>query len=256
MAGLRFDVVAPIQTKEMYMDAVEEFIPSRDDVEAALADPEKPAGNDNPELNVLTPEERAIVAKILPGLTARIRGIAEADSARSLAERTKELIAQNTKMMEDEVKKLRDSIKPPDEKQLAELLAQEYGTMDVPVVSRKGVTKTFTLRELPQSCEKKMFDIIKVKIVPHMKELAAAEWSASSTGAERLQKVLDIVPDGLDMLADVCAICLDPYKEEGVDRDWVQANMGSSRIINVVDAQMTISKIRDFGSAVYRLLPR
>jgi hypothetical protein len=228
--------------------------PTRDEVEAALADPEPES--EAPELNVLTPEERTIGAKILPGLTARIRAKAEAASAQALADKIVELQANNTRMMNDEVTKLRASLQPPDQKQIEQLLSQEYATMDVQVWDRKHEKRSFTLRELPQSAEKKMFEIISVKVVPHLKELAAVEWAVSASNAERLEKVISIIPDGLDMLAQVCAICMDPYKEEGIDAEWIQNTMGSNRIINVIEAQMEISKLRDFGSAVYRLLPR
>lgn len=230
----------------------ESFIPTQEQIEAALADPEQPA-----ELSVLsTPEEKIIGAKILPGLTAKIRAQAQAESAKELAVKTQELIAQNQRMMHDEVEKFRNSIQPPDGKQLEQLLSQEYGTMEFTVAGRKGGKKTFTLRELPQAAEKKLFGTIQQRIVPHLKELASIEWAASATREAKFQKVLNIIPDGLDTLAECCAICLDPYNEEGISIDWVQANMSSNRIETVVEAQLTINKIRDFGSAVYRLLPQ
>ena len=234
------------------MEQEQDFIPTRDDIEAALADPEA----ETPELSVLSPEEKIIGAKILPGLAARIRAKAEADAAKSLADKTQELIAQNSRMMKDEVDKLRASIQPPDAKQLEQLLSQEYGTMEVVLFNRKQEKTVFTLRELPQAAEKRMFEIIRERIVPHMKEIASVEWSASATQLEKLQKVLAVIPDGLDMLAACCAICLDPFKESAnVSAEWVQANMSSNRIMTIIEAQLEISKIRDFGSAVYRLLP-
>jgi len=230
----------------------EDFAPTAEQIEAALADPETPE-----DLDVLsTPEEKAIGAKILPGLTAKIRAAAQADAAKELAAKTQELIASNQRMMKDEVEKLRASIKPPDPKELETLLSQDYGEMSVQIAGRKGDKKTFVLRELPQSCEKRMFNIIQHRVLPHLKELAAVEWVASATQAEKLQKALAIIPDGLDMLAECCAICLDPFGDDGITTDWVQKNMGSSRILAVVEAQLEISKIRDFGSAVYRLLPQ
>ena len=230
----------------------ENFTPTKEQIEAALADPETPE-----ELSVLTtPEEKAIGARLLPGLTSKIRAHAQADAAKELAAKTQELIAGNQRMMKDEVEKLRASIKPPDPKEIETLLSQDYGQMTVEVAGRKGMKKTFTLRELPQSCEKRMFDIIQKRVLPHLKELAAVEWVASATQAEKLQKALSIIPDGLDMLAECCAICLDPFGDDGITVEWVQANMGSSRILAVVEAQLEISKIRDFGSAVYRLLPQ
>lgn len=236
-----------------------EHPPTREEIEQALADPE-PAQ----ELSLLTPEERAIGAKILPVLAARIRqeaqAEAKAEAAKELARQTQELIAQNTRMIEDEVKKLREQMQPPDPKQLEELISQEYGEMTVKVFPRKGSDgqreRDFILRELPQAAEKKMLGMLSKKIVPHLRELASVEWSAASTQAEKMQKVIELIPDGLDVLAACCAICFDPFGDDGISTEWIQNNMGSSRIMNAIEAQLAISKIRDFGSAVYRLLPR
>lgn len=228
-------------------------IPTRESIEAALADPEA----ESPELSVLTPEERIIGAKILPGLANKIRAKAEADAAKSLADKVQELAAQNSRMMKDEVEKLRSSIQPPDPKQLEQLLSQEYATMDVPVFNRKSEKTLFVLRELPQAAEKRMFDMIRTRLVPHLKEISSVEWTSSASQAEKIQRILDIIPDGLDLLAACCAICLDPYQESPtVNIAWIQENLGSNRIMTIVEAQLEISKIRDFGSAVYRLLPR
>ena len=232
----------------------ETFTPTPEQIEQALADDP----SDVEELAVLTtPEEKAIGAKLLPALTAKIRAQAQADAAKEMAVKVTELVANNTRMMEDEIKKLRESVKPPNPQEVEKLLSQDYGEMTVEIAGRKSKDKkTFTLRELPQSSEKQMFDIIQKRVLPHLKELAAVEWAAAATQGEKLQKVLTIIPDGLDMLAECCAICIDPFKEEGITVDWVQANMGSARILNIVEAQLEVSKIRDFGSAVYRLLPQ
>jgi hypothetical protein len=234
------------------MDSQESFVPTAEQIADALADPETPE-----ELAVLaTPEEKAIGAKLLPVLAKKIRAEAQADAAKELASKMQELIANNQRMMTDEVAKLRAAVKPPDPADIEKLLSQDYGEMTVHVNGRKGGSKTFVLRELPQACEKRLFNIIQARILPHLKELAAIEWVASATQAEKLQKVLDLIPDGLDMLAECCAICFDPFKDDGIDVGWVQANMSSSRILAVVEAQLEISKVRDFGAAVYRLLPQ
>lgn len=231
----------------------EDFVPTREQVEAALADPDQTED----ELSVLTAEERTAAAAFLPRLVAKIRARSEADAAKKLADQTNELIAQNNRMMTEEVAKLRAQLQPPDPAQLETLLSQEYGQMQVSVFGRKAATeKTFTLRELPQAVERKVIGIVTKTIVPHLKELAAVEWAASASNAEKLQKILDMLPNGMDMLAECCALCLDPFGDEGITTEWVQANMSSSRIMNVIEAQFTISRLRDFGSAVSRLIPR
>lgn len=230
----------------------ETFVPTPEEVAAAVGiEPEEPA-----ELATLSPEEKRIGAKILPFIAAKVRAQAQAEAAKDLAKQTQELIGQNNRMMADEVEKIRASIKPPDPKQLEQLLSQEYGEMEFKIKTRKkDETRTFVLREMPQLAEKRFFKMIADKIVPHIKELAAVEWAAAASRAEQVQRMLEIIPDGLDTLAECCAICLDPYEEDSVDAKWVQLNMGSNRIVTVIEAQLTVSKMRDFISSAYRLLP-
>jgi len=233
------------------MDEQKEFIPTREQVEAAIN-----ADEPDEALSVLTTEEeKRIGAKLIPALAARINAKCEADAARKLAQQTQELISQNERMMKDEMEKLRASIKPPDPKELEQLLSQEYGEVVIELPLRAG-KQTFTLRELPQACEKKMLDIIAKRIVPQLKELAAQDWAGMASNAAKLQKVIDILPEGMDMMAECCAICLDPFNSDGIDQEWVQKNIGSNRILGIIRAQLEVSKIRDFGSAVYQLLPR
>lgn len=228
------------------------FIPTPEQVAAAVGmEPEEAV-----ELSNLTAEEKLIGAKILPAVTARVRAAAQAEAAKQLAQQTQELIAQNNRMMQDEVEKLRNSIKPPDPEQLEKLLSQEYGEMEFQIKMRKkNETRTFVLREMPQAAEKRFFKMVADKIVPHIKELAQIEWAQTASRAEQVQRMLEIIPDGLDTLAECCAICLDPFKEDSITVEWVQSNMGSNRIVNVIEAQLTVSKMRDFISAAYRLLP-
>lgn len=227
-----------------------EQFPTREELESAVEEPVEPI-----ELESLSPEEKVIGAKLLPILTAKISQEAEARKAKKLAEEVERLKAANEKMMQDEIQKLRDSQKPPDPKQLEQLLTQEYGEMEVPIKGKSG-PRTFLIRELPQEAEKRLVAIVQKHLVPHLKELAAVEWTASTTTAQKYQRVIDIVPSALDMMAECCAICLDPYTEEGITPDWVQKNMGSLRILNVIEAQMTVSRFRDFISAAYRLFPQ
>jgi hypothetical protein len=232
-------------------DPEKEFVPTPEQVRAAIEIEER-----DDTLDVLaSDEEKQVAAKFLPALVARITAKVEARSAQRLAEKTQELIAQNTRMMDEEVKKFRDALKPPDPKELEQLLSQEYGEIILQLPLRGG-SKTYTLRELSQANEKKLMDIIVRNLVPQLKDLAAVEWASVTSNAEKLQKVLDILPAGLDMLAECCAICLDPYNEEGLTKDWVQKNLGSNRILGIVRAQLEVSKIRDFGSAVYQLFPQ
>ena len=228
-----------------------EFTPTPEEIEAAISGEEP-----DPLISTLTTEEeKRIAARILPGVIARVSARMEADGAKKLAKATQELIEQNDRMMHDEVAKLRKAIKPPEPAELEQLLSQEYGEIKIEL-PLKGGKRTFTLRELPQACEKRMMDIVARRILPQIKEIAAADWAGMASIATKLQKFIDIVPDGLDMIAECCAICLDPFNTDGIDLEWVQKNISSNRILGIVQAQLEVNKIRDFGSAVYQLLPR
>lgn len=228
----------------------ETSFPTKEEVESAIAEPEEP-----PELAALSPEEKAVGIKLLPLLTAKIMEQAEARKTKKLLEEVEKIKASNAEMMQAEIKKLHERNKPPDPKQLEQLLSQEYGTMPVRIEGRTGV-QNFTLRELPQEAEKRLMTLIQKYLVPHLKTLAAVEWTSATTTAAKLQTVIDIIPDALDLLAACCVICLDPYGDVGIDQPWVQKNMSSARILNVVEAQVTVGKFRDFISAAYRLFPQ
>ena len=154
------------------MDPEQDFTPTVEEIKAAI-DSEEP----DPLISTLTTEEeKRVAARILPGIMARIGARMEADNARKMAAQTQQLIEQNDRMMHDEVEKLRKAIKPPEPAELEQLLSQEYGEIKIELPLKAG-KKTCILRELPQSCEKRMVDIMTKRILPQIKEIAAADWA-------------------------------------------------------------------------------
>src|ERR1017187_7940823 len=226
----------------------DQTLPTPEEVALALAPPE-----DDP-LSKLTKEEAEIVAKILPLLADKANKAAEVKKAKELQSTIEALTQENIKMRDQELQKIRDSNKPPDPKELEKLLTQEYLEFAVKLPTGDGV-REFVITELPQSAETRLFNTIKKKLVPALKELSAVEWNSSMTTATKLEKVIDSMPMALETMAELTAICLNPFGRTDIDAEWVRNNVSSVRQLNILEAQITASRFRDFGLALSRNLP-
>ena len=227
-------------------------LPTREEIDSALAEPIK----DQLFIN-LTDEETAIAVRILPGITIRANELAQARYTQILDQTITQLKAENEKIIQAEIKKFQDNNKPLEPKDIQVLLTQEYAEFNVKVYEKTGKTsrdREFVIRELPQAAELKMMKVIQKAIIPHLRTLNAIEWTAGASTTEKLQKLIEIVPDAMDTLSDLCAMSLDPYGDESVNKEWVQKNMSSFRIASVIEAQFTASKIRDFFLGGSRLM--
>lgn len=226
--------------------------PDRQTLENALGDIPTP---DDKALEVLPPEERVIGMKLLPGLISSITEKVEARGAKKLSERVTELNAANDKMMRDEMAKFRARQEPPKPEELEKLLSQGYETMPIKIPGETG-ERVFEIGELPQAAEKRLMDVISKHLLPHLKELSAIEFTNSSNVGQKIQVALSVLPTAMDMMADLAVIALNPYnKDETITREWVQNHLNSSRITNLIEAQIHVGKIRDFISAASRLIP-
>jgi hypothetical protein len=225
--------------------------PTSEEVNEALMNQE-----DVEELQILkTPEERRIASILIPIILRKANMTAEVAYAKQLQVTVEDLKAQNAKAIENQLKVIRDANKPPTPEELEKLLSQEYATFTIEVIQRKGQKKQFTIRELPQATEMKFMRVIQNTLVPRLKELASVEWTNTSSVAEKMQRIIDIIPEAMDMLAECCAIALDPYSEEGITKEWVQLNLSSFRIMSIIEAQVTAGKFRDFFAALSRAIP-
>jgi hypothetical protein len=225
--------------------------PSPEEINDALTGVE-----DFEELRDLPPEAHAGALRIIPYLVQRANTAAEAGYAKKLESTVSELKAANSKMIDTELDKMRAANKPPDPKEIEKLLTQEYQEFKVTVYERKGKNqREFVIREMPQATELKFLKIIQQRMVPHLKELSSVEWTSGTSMAEKLQRIIDIVPEALDMLAECCAISLDPYGDEGITKEWVQANLSSFRVMSIIESQIVAGRFRDFFSALSRSIP-
>ena len=167
-------------------------------------------------------------------------------------QQTKDLVAAKF----EEWKK---SQEPLNAEELKKLVSQEYIEIPVRIPSEDGV-KTFILRELPKSVEKRFVNLARKTIVPLLEEksLAKFKWDFDSSMSDKINSLLGLVPNGLDVMADLCAICLDPFeKDKTIDGAWVSQNLSSARIEAVILLQFEVNKYRDFffhGLKLFRSL--
>ena len=229
-------------------DSVNEALPTTEAVEEALS----PAADD--PLASLSPEEAEIGKRLLPALAEKANRLAEAKKAKELEKLVKELAESNNKAIQEELDKIRKANTPLEPNEIEKLLSQEYIEFNLKLRTN-GAFRDFVIRELPQAAEIKFFNCIKKAVVPALRELTTIEWNNAMTTADKLQKVIDILPGALETLAELCSISLDPFSKEGIDKAWVQSNLNSARIMHIIEAQINAGRFRDFFFAAARSIP-
>jgi hypothetical protein len=225
----------------------EEKIPSVEEVESAL-------GTEQDELN-LSPEERAIVAKVLPKLTAKITAQAEANKHRELEKLWNQQVEENKKALTEKIEEIRKAMTPPSPDELQALLNQEY--VEYTLRLKAGpTTKDFVIRELSIEVETKILKIVQKTLGERLTEIGQIDWASGMTMLEKLERVMSMVPGALITVSDCCAICLDPYGDDKeITGEWVRKNIGAQRLLAILHAQISVSRYRDFLSLSSRFFP-
>jgi hypothetical protein len=159
----------------------------------------------------------------------------------------------NVKIVTEAIEKYKKELAPPSEQDMQKLLTQEYAEFKVDI-RVKGEIKVFTIQELPQKVEKKIFKKIKDVLVPFSSELAALSMNMlEGDASKKIVQIMNTFEPMLDVMAGVAAICLNPYGEdEEITEDWVKDNLSSTRIAKIVTAQLEANKMRDFFSLLFR----
>lgn len=207
----------------------------------------------------LTPDEWVIVEKAAEYYKAllkpEVRQELEVTYAAQYDKFTSEAnikVREQVSIKFDEWKKAQE---PLDAGELKKLLSQEYEEITFPILTDNGA-RSFTIRELPKSIEKRFITLAQKTVVPLMEEKALANfrWTMDSTMADKINEILRLIPNGLDLLADIAAICLDPFeKDKTINGKWVSNNIGSARIEAIVLLQFEVNKYRDFFLHGFRL---
>lgn len=182
----------------------------------------------------------------------------KADELVKLEERMSLQVKQDVEKL---VEKWIEDQKPPTQDQLKALLNQEYAEFPVKVWapsqqddSDKLVEYEFTIRELPQSAEKKFFKQFKDRVLGNANQINAwIQRSIDKPVEEKVAGFLETVENGFDLLAEATVLVLNPRgKKAFVTQEWVQDNISSIRQWNIVQAQADANKLRDFFSQLSR----
>jgi hypothetical protein len=179
------------------------------------------------------------------------------DAFADLEKKQDEVIAKGLKKYFEQ---WQEEQKPPEPVDIQKLLDQEYETFTIPVDYVKYGENgdetthkvTFTLRELPQTVEKKFYGMFRGRLIDKLQDLESITQAGMEKSFEdRAKSFLSLFDESFDMLADAVLLCLNPFgKKRDIDREWVQNNIGSDRQWRIVEAQMKVNRLRDFFSKV------
>jgi hypothetical protein len=153
---------------------------------------------------------------------------------------------------------------PPKPEDIQQLLDQEYETFTIPIDVLKytandggGETESvehisFTVRELPQSVEKKFYRQFKDKLLGKLQMLEAFTQAGMDKSFEDKAKAfLGLFDESFDMLAEAVVLVINPFdRRKEINTKWVQDNISSDRQWRIIEAQMKVNRLRDFFSKV------
>lgn len=173
-----------------------------------------------------------------------------------LEKKQEEIIAKGLRTY---FEKLKEEQKPPEAQDIQKLLDQEYETFTIPITYVKYTDNvestelmTFTVRELPQSVEKKFYRQLKEKLKGKASLLEAFVQSGiDKPFEEKVDAFLSLIDESFDLLADATLLVLNPFnRRKEITKEWVQENISSDRQWKIVEAQLKVNRLRDFFSKV------
>lgn len=211
----------------------------------------------------LTDEQKAVAEKLRPQLKAIVRTEVRVELEAEYIKKYKEFQDTTVKLSQDAVKSAveswKEDQKPLTHEEVGTLLSQDYLSFKVSLIDRKGKLMEFHLVELPQEIESKFIKTVKKRFIPLMKSLTASEFKLDldSSAMEKLQSIIEAVPDVLDVLCDIVAVCLDPWGDNTeygtINETWVKKNVSTHRLLAIIIGQIEVNKYRDFFLNGFRL---
>ncbi len=221
-------------------------LPTSEQVNEVLGQPEQPVD----EFPDLSTEEKALIPKVIatitPAITQKANEIAEARHGKQLEQELIYLKAEQEKALQEFYKQN----KPLEPAEIATLLSQEY--MEFPVKLPNG-KKDCVIRELTQAAEMRFLRSLKKNLVPHLQAISAIEWEPGGTVAGNLQRLIDVIPELSEVVAEACALCLDSSGKE-ITTEWVGEHLSTFRIMAILQAQIQVGRYRDFFSHAARVM--
>jgi hypothetical protein len=207
-------------------------------------------------------------ANLMAGVQSYITAIkveVAANSAREIAEIRDGLVRGAREQIDAKIAEITKASGPTNPQDMQKLVSQEYLNFPLSIVTVKPVpneepieaTVHFTIREMPQAQEKKLLEILTLRIPPMMKKFQGLKFTTGSSNMEKLREAISVAPEIVDLIAGMTALCLDPYSTRPeIDQHWVQEHLATSRQMAILEAQFMASRIRDFFYAVSRVIPR
>lgn len=213
---------------------------------------------------VLTTEEETVAAKIREHQKALLRPEVRLELEVEYIKKQKAfedtILVTSREAVQTAIQNWKDDQAPLSEADIRTLLTNEFIQFDVKLKLRNGTTTDFQLIELPQEVEIKFVTTLRKRFVPLMKSLTGSEFKLdmNTSEMEKLQAILEAVPDVLDVLIDLVAIALNPFDEESrdgkkVDSRWVKQNIATHRILAIILGQLEVGRYRDFFLNGFRL---
>lgn len=165
--------------------------------------------------------------------------------------------------LEQEVARLREesrtavadfkrSFPPPTDAQIERLLYPELAEFAVELGGRR-----FALREMPALEEKKFLRLVEQKLPALVAEILSFDERLGEPAggtADAFARVLERAGSALDLVAEACALVLDPAGAAGLTREFVQRHASTARQLRILKAQLLINGARDFLSRLFPAL--
>jgi hypothetical protein len=207
-----------------------------------------------------TAGETISVEQLRAGIEADIRSTYEAKFVRDIGIFREKMRLENDQALQKVIEEFKASQKPPSEEDVRKLLSQEYLTFEVVLPwedeteTSTAQTRTFVIRELPQSVEKKFYRQFKEQLIPRASEIGGLAFAeVDGDVAKRLKSILEAIDPAFDLMAEAVTMILNPRgKDKIVTKDWIQDNISSYRQWNIIYAQIQINRLRDFFSQISR----
>lgn len=214
----------------------------------------------------LTDEQKAVAEKLRPQLKAIVRTEVRVELEAEYIKKYKAFEEQTFRNSQEAVKKAigdwKEDQQPLTNAEVSTLLSQDYLSFEVKFLVGRGKDKKevlFNLVELPQEIEGKFLKTLKKRFVPLMKNFTAAEFKLdlNTSSMEKLQSLIEAIPELLDVFAELVAICLDPWGDNTeygkISESWVKQNLATHRILAILIGQTEVNRYRDFFLNGFRL---
>ncbi len=159
---------------------------------------------------------------------------------------------ETTRVREDArkaVEEFKRGFQPPSDSQIDKLLYPELSEFAVELGGQR-----FTLRELPALAEKKFLRLVQTKLPALVAEVLSLEERLGENAEQSFARLLERAGSALDLVAEACALVLDPTGDHGVTREFVQKHASTARQVRILQAQLLLNGARDFLSRLFPAL--